>query len=164
MKNVVIYTDGACIGNPGRGGWGAVLLYDGNRKELSGGHARTTNNRMEILAVIKGLESLPDKCNVTVISDSQYVVNAMSLGWVKRWASKKWMRNPKEPALNPDLWARLLKLCEHHQVEFQWVRGHAANRENERCDRLAVEAAQKPALSPDEGYESGAPVKQPRML
>lgn len=149
MKDVTIYTDGACSGNPGPGGYGVVLLYKGHRKELSGGFSNTTNNRMEILAAIVGLEQLKEKCSVTLYTDSQYVVNAIEQGWAKKWRANGWMRNKKEPALNADLWERLLKLCELHQVKFVWVRGHAGNPENERCDRLAVEAARQPDLPPD---------------
>ncbi|GAB6158073.1 hypothetical protein JCM39194_12730 [Desulfotomaculum varum] len=149
LKDVTIYTDGACSGNPGPGGYGVVLLYKGHRKELSGGFSNTTNNRMEILAAIVGLEQLKEKCSVTLYTDSQYVVNAIEQGWAKKWRANGWMRNKKEPALNADLWERLLKLCELHQVKFVWVRGHAGNPENERCDRLAVEAARQPDLPPD---------------
>ncbi|MBM2827002.1 MAG: rnhA [Dehalococcoidia bacterium] len=150
--DVEIYTDGSCLGNPGPGGYGAVIIYNDHREELAGGFRRTTNNRMEIMAAIKGLESLKDRCRVTLHSDSQYLVNAMSLGWAKRWKSLGWMRNKKDPALNPDLWDRLLALAERHEVQFKWVRGHAGNRENERCDELAVQAALKPNLPLDEGY------------
>lgn len=149
MKDVVIYTDGACSGNPGPGGYGVVMLYKGFRKELSGGFQNTTNNRMEILGVVEGLSKLKEKCKVTVYTDSQYVVNAIEKGWAKKWRANGWMRNKKEPALNADLWERLLKLCEFHNVNFIWVRGHAGNPENERCDRLAVEASKQPNLPMD---------------
>ncbi|CCO09122.1 ribonuclease HI [Desulforamulus hydrothermalis] len=149
LKEVIIYTDGACSGNPGPGGYGVVLLYKGHRKELSGGFRNTTNNRMEILAAIVGLEQLKERCSVTLYTDSQYLVNAIEQGWAKKWRANGWMRNKKEPALNADLWERLLKLLEYHQVKFVWVRGHAGNPENERCDRLAVEAARQPDLPPD---------------
>ena len=149
-----IYTDGACIGNPGRGGYGVVLLYDEHRKELSGGYRKTTNNRMEILAAIVGLEALKQGCHVQVYSDSQYLVNAMELGWAGKWRANGWRRNKREKALNPDLWKRLLGLCEHHDVKFAWVRGHVGNPENERCDELATEAARQPNLPVDEGYET----------
>lgn len=155
LRNVAIYTDGACIGNPGPGGYGVVLLCGGNRIELSGGYRETTNNRMEILAAIKGLEFLKeDRCQVKVYSDSQYLVKAVMQGWVKRWAARGWMRNNKDKALNPDLWSKLLKLCRLHEVEFEWVRGHAHNAENERCDRLATEAALQLKLLVDEVYEA----------
>jgi len=153
MKHVTIYTDGACHGNPGPGGYGAVLLYEGHRKELSGGFCRTTNNRMEILAAVAALEALKQECRVTLYSDSQYLVNAMQQGWALRWRANNWRRNKKEPALNPDLWLRLLTCVEKHQVEFRWLRGHAGHAENERCDQLAMEAAQGTNLAVDFGYE-----------
>ena len=143
MKKVGIFTDGACSGNPGPGGWGTILRYNGVEKELSGGEANTTNNRMELTAVISGLKALKEPCEVTLYSDSQYVCNALKLGWAKKWQSQGWMRNKKEPALNPELWEELLRLCDVHQVEVVWVKGHAGHPENERCDRLAVAAAEK---------------------
>ena len=149
LKEVTIYTDGACSGNPGPGGYGVVLLYQGHRKELSAGFKDTTNNRMEILAAIKGLESLKEKCRVTLYTDSQYLVHAMETNWAQKWRANGWMRNKKEPALNADLWARLLKLCEFHEIKFVWVKGHAGNPENERCDQLAVAAFKQPGLPPD---------------
>lgn len=155
LKPVTIYTDGACLGNPGPGGYGVVLLYNGHRRELSGGFRLTTNNRMEMMAAIVGLESLKFRCRVSLISDSEYVVNAINQGWARRWRANNWLRTKKDRAVNPDLWARLLDLCEAHDVTFSWVRGHAGNRENERCDRLAVAAAHNPDLPIDEGYEKG---------
>ena len=155
-KRITIHTDGACIGNPGPGGYGAVLEYQGTRKELSGGFRLTTNNRMELLAVIKALEALKEPCQVIVYSDSRYVVDAIEKGWAKRWQAKAWMRNKKEAAINPDLWNRLLQLTEQHDVTLQWVRGHAGNVENERCDQLAVEAASRRDLPLDDVYESTA--------
>lgn len=143
MKNVEIFTDGACSGNPGPGGWGAILRYKGNEKELSGGAADTTNNRMEITAVLQALTDLKEPCNVTLYSDSQYVCNALKLGWAKKWKANNWMRNKKEPALNPDLWEKLLEQYDRHNVTVVWVKGHAGHPENERCDRLAVEQAKK---------------------
>ena len=143
MKTVELFTDGACSGNPGPGGWGAILRYNGVEKELSGGEANTTNNRMELSAVIFGLKALKEPCAVMLYSDSQYVCNALKLGWAKKWRANNWMRNKKEPALNPELWAELLDLCEKHEVTVNWVKGHAGHPENERCDRLAVAAAQK---------------------
>ncbi len=143
MKNVEIFTDGACSGNPGPGGWGAILRYNGNEKELSGGAADTTNNRMEITAVLQALTALKEACNVTLYSDSQYVCNALKLGWAKKWKANNWMRNKKEPALNPDLWEKLLEQYDRHNVTVVWVKGHAGHPENERCDRLAVEQAKK---------------------
>ena len=151
---VSIYTDGACLGNPGPGGYGIVLLYGDHRRELAGGFRRTTNNRMEILAAIVGLEALKESCTVTLYSDSQYLVNAVELGWAKRWQANGWRRNKKAKALNPDLWDRLLQLCDRHDVEFRWVRGHAGNPANERCDRLATQAAQRPDLPVDMAYEA----------
>jgi ribonuclease HI len=152
LKSVTIYTDGACLGNPGPGGYGVVLLYKGRRKELSGGYRETTNNRMEIMAAIVGLKALKEKCEATLYSDSEYLVKAMTKGWVKRWRKDNWRRNRKEKALNPDLWEQLLQLYEYHQVEFKWVKGHAKSAENNRCDELALEAAQQANLLVDEGY------------
>lgn len=143
MKEVQIFTDGACKGNPGPGGWGAVLRYKETDKEISGGEKITTNNKMELTAVIKALELLKEPCKVSLYSDSQYVCNALKLGWAKKWQQNNWMRNKKEPALNPELWERLLELCDIHQVDVNWVKGHAGHPENERCDRLAVAQAEK---------------------
>ena len=149
---VVIYTDGACIGNPGPGGYGAVLLQGEHRREISGGFRWTTNNRMEMMAVIEALEALNNPSQVQVYSDSQYVVNAITKGWAARWKANGWRRNKREMAVNPDLWDRLLGLCQTHQVEFRWLRGHSGVRENERCDRLAVAAARQANLPSDTGY------------
>ena len=143
VKTVEIYTDGACSGNPGPGGWGAVLRYNGHEKEISGGEAHTTNNRMELMAVIEALSLLKEPCEVKLYSDSQYVCNALKLGWARKWQQNNWMRNKKEKALNPELWERLLKLCDIHDVEPIWVKGHAGHPENERCDRMAVAESQK---------------------
>jgi ribonuclease HI len=156
LRHVTIYTDGGCINNPGPGGYGVVLLYKSRRKELTGGFRRTTNNRMEILAAIAGIEALRTKCRVTVYSDSQYLVNAIERGWAQRWRVRGWWRNREERALNPDLWERLLQLCEGHEVRFRWVRGHAGNRENERCDALARATARRRDLPHDTGYEVSA--------
>ena len=153
-KHVVIYTDGGCDPNPGRGGYAAVLLYGKARKEVSGGFLRTTNNRMEILAAIKGLEMLKEPCKVTLHSDSQYLVDAMAKGWAFRWQRNNWYRTRKERALNIDLWQQLLPLCRTHEVRFVWVRGHAGNPENERCDQLSTAALQQDNLPADEGYET----------
>ena len=153
LKHVTIYTDGACLGNPGPGGYGVVLLYNGHRRELSGGFRLTTNNRMEMMAAIVGLEALKTRCRVTLSSDSQYLVDAITLGWAQRWRANGWLRNKKDRAVNPDLWERLLDLCDQHEVTFRWVRGHAGNRENERCDRLATQAARQKDLPADTGYE-----------
>jgi ribonuclease HI len=152
-KKVTIYTDGACLGNPGPGGYGVVLLYGGHRKELSGGFRLTTNNRMELLAVIVGLRSLKERCSVTVYSDSQYVVNAIEKGWAARWRANGWKRNKKEKAINRDLWRQLLDLCDMHEVKMVWVRGHSGVEENERADVLSVTAAKQKNLPVDEGYE-----------
>jgi ribonuclease HI len=152
LKQVTIYTDGACLGNPGPGGYGVVLLYGEVRKELSGGYRHTTNNRMEMMAAIVGLESLKEPCTVTLYSDSQYVVNAITKGWAKKWRANNWQRNKTEKAVNPDLWEQLLTLCDRHKVTFCWVRGHAGNVENECCDQLAVAAAKQRDLPPDTGY------------
>lgn len=138
-KQVLIYTDGACSGNPGPGGWGTILKYNGNEKELSGGEAETTNNRMELTAVIKGLDCLKYPCDVNIYSDSKYIVDAINLGWVFKWQKNNWKRNSKDMALNVDLWEALLPLLEKHSVEFVWIKGHAGHPENERCDKLAVE-------------------------
>lgn len=154
LEHVTIYTDGACIGNPGPGGYGVILLCEGQRKELSGGYRRTTNNRMEIMAAIVGLEALRKKCRVTLYSDSEYLVKAISRGWAHRWRANGWKRNKRDKALNVDLWGRLLQLCEHHEVQFTWVKGHAESSENIRCDELALQAAQQPDLPIDEGYLS----------
>lgn len=152
-KAVVIYTDGACIGNPGPGGYGAVLLFNGQRKELSGGFRRTTNNRMELLAAVIALETLKEPCAVTLYSDSQYLVDNYTNGYVHGWRKRGWKRSNKEPALNADLWERILQQCERHRVRFQWVKGHAGNTENERCDALSMQAATGKNLPSDEIYE-----------
>ncbi|MDG5815871.1 ribonuclease HI [Chitinispirillales bacterium ANBcel5] len=151
MKKIKAYTDGACSGNPGPGGYGVILKYNGHQKELSAGYSNTTNNRMELLGVIVALETLKEPCDVTVVTDSQYIVNAVQKGWARKWRSMGWMRNKKDPALNPDLWEKLLKLLEKHNVTFEWVRGHNGHPENERCDELAVKAASMPNLKPDPG-------------
>ena len=149
MKKVKIFTDGACSGNPGPGGFGVVLRFNGVEKELSGGFRNTTNNRMELMGAIAGLEALKEPCEVTLTTDSQYLVNAIEKGWVYKWKANGWMRNNKEEALNRDLWERLLRVMEKHRVRFQWIRGHAGHAENERCDRLAVQAASKDNLPED---------------
>jgi len=138
QKQVDIYTDGACSGNPGVGGYGVILSYNGQEKEIAGGEEYTTNNRMELTAVIVGLEALKEPCEVTVYSDSKYVVDAMNKGWAEKWHDNNWMRNSKEPALNPDLWEELLGLTMEHDVTFVWVKGHAGHPQNERCDKLAT--------------------------
>lgn len=153
QKNITIYTDGACTGNPGPGGYGVVLLFNDHRKELSGGFRLTTNNRMEMMAAIVGLRALNQPCQVTLHSDSKYLVDAMTQGWARKWRANGWKRNKKETAKNPDLWQQLLTLCEQHKVDFRWVKGHAGHTENERCDQLAVAAAQRDDLPIDKGYE-----------
>jgi ribonuclease HI len=151
---IKIYTDGACRGNPGPGGYGVILLCGSMRKELSGGFRKTTNNRMELLACIEGLRSLMRSCTVVLTSDSKYVVNAMEQGWAKRWRSNGWRLSPSKPAKNSDLWKRLLDLCEEHRVSFQWVKGHNEHPENERCDELAVAASQGKELPADTAFEN----------
>lgn len=143
LKHVDLYTDGACSGNPGPGGWGALLRFGRAEKELSGGEADTTNNRMELTAAIEGLAILKEKCTVTLHTDSQYVANGISKGWAKSWRRNGWKKADKSPALNSDLWARLLELCETHEVEIVWIKGHAGHPENERCDAMAVAESQK---------------------
>jgi len=138
LKKVYLYTDGACSGNPGPGGWGVVLKYGGQEKELSGGEPETTNNRMELTAVIEGLSALKEPCEVELCSDSTYVINSIQKKWVYNWQRKGWRKSDNSPALNVDLWQRLLPLLETHKVSFVWVRGHTGHPENERCDRLAV--------------------------
>jgi ribonuclease HI len=152
-KKVTIYTDGACLGNPGPGGYGVVLLYNGHRREISGGFRLTTNNRMEMMAVIVGLRALKERCSVTLYSDSEYVVNSISKGWAARWRANGWKRNKKDKAINADLWEQLLNLIDNHDVKMVWVRGHSGVKENERCDELSVAAALQKDLPVDEGYE-----------
>jgi ribonuclease HI len=153
LKEVTIYTDGACLGNPGPGGYAAVLLYGGRRKELSGGFRLTTNNRMELTAAIQGLAALKQPCRVRLFTDSQYLANSLNQGWARRWRARNWHRNKKDKAENPDLWERLIDLIDKHRVEVIWIRGHDGNPENERCDALAVNAARQPGLPPDPAYE-----------
>ena len=143
MKTVEIFTDGACSGNPGPGGWGAILRYGQNVKELSGGSAQTTNNRMELTAVITALEALKEPCKVVLTSDSKYIIDAVTKGWAEKWRKNGWTRGKNEKALNPDLWEKLLELIKVHDVSFVWVKGHAGHKENERCDALAVEQSKK---------------------
>lgn len=143
MKKVEIYTDGACSGNPGPGGWGAVLVYNENKKELSGASKSTTNNRMELTAVIEALNALKEPCEVTLTTDSKYVCDAINKGWVYSWKKNNWKKADKKPALNVDLWEELLILLEKHEVEFIWVKGHSGHKYNERCDELAVSEYKK---------------------
>ena len=138
MKKVEIFTDGACSGNPGPGGWGAVLRFGGREKELCGGDDDTTNNRMELIACIEALSALKEPCEVTLTTDSQYVVNGMTKGWASSWQKNGWIKSDKKPAQNPDLWEKLLELSKRHRLTFVWIKGHAGHPENERCDALAV--------------------------
>ena len=143
MKTVTIYTDGACSGNPGPGGWGAILRYKETEKELSGGAADTTNNRMELTAVIEALALLKEPCVVELYSDSKYVIDGLSKGWAKSWQKRGWIKSDKKPALNPDLWERLLALTDRHEMHYHWVKGHAENEKNNRCDQMAVAESKK---------------------
>lgn len=143
LRKVRLYTDGACSGNPGPGGWGAILECEGHEKELSGGEANTTNNRMELLGVINGLTALKYRCDVTLISDSKYVIDAITKGWARKWRANGWMRNNKDKALNPDLWEQLLNQIDRHEMHYQWVKGHAGHPQNERCDQMAVAESKK---------------------
>ena len=143
MKTVYLYTDGACSGNPGPGGYGAILKYGQHVKEICGGDENTTTNRLELLGVIKGMEALNEPCHVVLTSDSKYVIDALTLGWAEKWKQNGWMRNKKDAALNPDLWEQLLNLTSTHEMEYNWVKGHAGHPENERCDKMAVEYYQK---------------------
>lgn len=143
MKKVTIYTDGACSGNPGPGGWGAVLIYGGHRLEMSGGERQTTNNRMELVAAIEAMSRLNQPCEVELWSDSRYLVDGLEKGWAKSWRARGWKKKDGSPALNPELWERLLELCETHDVTLRWVKGHAENRENNRCDEMAVAESKK---------------------
>jgi ribonuclease HI len=152
-KQVRIYTDGACTGNPGPGGYGVILEYGAKRRELSGGYRLTTNNRMELTAAIAGLRTLRYPCDVTLYTDSQYLVNGISKGWARKWRENGWRLASKQPAVNVDLWSTLLDLCDTHQVSLVWVKGHAGHDENERCDELSVKAAKSQDLMPDSIYE-----------
>ena len=143
MKTVTIYTDGACSGNPGPGGWGAILEWQGHEKELSGGEAQTTNNRMELTAVLTALSLLKEPCTVELYSDSKYVVDAIDKGWLYGWQKKGWIKADKKPVLNVDLWQQLLPLLARHNVRLHWVKGHAENEKNNRCDQLAVAESKK---------------------
>ena len=142
-KEIAIYTDGACSGNPGKGGWAAILTYRGTEKELSGGERETTNNRMELTAVIMALEALKEPCSVTLYSDSKYVVDALEKGWLESWVRRGWKKADKSPVLNRDLWERYLTASKKHTIRFVWVRGHDGHAYNERCDRLAVAAIER---------------------
>lgn len=143
MKYIELFTDGACSGNPGPGGWGVVLRYENHEKELSGGEKNTTNNRMELTAAIMGLAALKEPCKVRLVTDSKYVSDGITKGWAKSWQNNGWRKADKKPALNPDLWEQLLNLIDTHDVAIEWVKGHAGHPENERCDRLAVDFYKK---------------------
>ena len=152
-STVLAFSDGSALGNPGRGGYGVVLKYGETTKELSGGYRHTTNNRMELLGAIVALEALKRRCRVIVTTDSKYVVDSVSQGWAENWRANGWRRGKRGKALNPDLWTRLLDAASRHDVTFEWVRGHAGHAENERCDRLANEAARGTNLVADKEYE-----------
>ncbi len=154
LPEVTIYTDGACTGNPGPGAYGVVLLYKNIRKEISRGFRKTTNNRMELMALIAGLSSLQEKCRVTLYTDSKYVADSINQGWAERWQAQGWRRTKRERALNPDLWEELLALLEEHQISVIWVKGHAGNPENERADALAVQTIKSKNLAIDDVYEN----------
>ena len=145
LKKIEMFTDGACSGNPGPGGWGTILRYGDRERELSGGENPTTNNRMELTAVIEGLKALREPCEVLIRTDSKYVADAVQKGWARSWKARGWIKADKKPALNADLWEKLLGLLDRHTVTFHWIKGHAGHPENERCDRLAVAAAQRAA-------------------
>lgn len=138
MKEVTLYTDGACSGNPGPGGWGAILIYKDYKKEMSGGDVETTNNKMELTAAIEGLSALKEPCRVKLYSDSKYLIDGITKDWARSWRQKGWKKSDGKPALNVDLWEKILELDEYHEIEYIWVKGHAGNPYNERCDRLAV--------------------------
>lgn len=163
INQVALYTDGACSGNPGPGGYGIILSHGSKRREMSAGFRLTTNNRMELRAAIVGLQTLRYKCHVTLYTDSQYVTQGIVQGWAKKWRANGWRRSKKDKAVNVDLWSQLLDLCDQHEVEFAWIKGHAGHSENECCDRLAVMAAQSPDLLVDTGYESAALLEPGRL-
>lgn len=154
LKEVIVYTDGACKGNPGPGGYCAVLVYGEKRRNVTGGFRLTTNNRMEMMAAIAALETLRYPCTVTIWTDSKYLHDSIELGWAKRWRAKGWVVKTGNKAANPDLWERLLSLCETHKVRFRWLKGHAGHAENELCDELSVAESQRTDLPVDEGYVS----------
>lgn len=147
MKKLEMFTDGACSGNPGPGGYGTILRYNGFEKEISGGEANTTNNRMELMAVIAGLQALKEPCSITLYTDSKYVADGIAKGWAASWRARGWKKGDKSPALNPDLWGQLLDLLEEHDVKIIWVKGHAGHKENERCDEMAVAQSKKYAAN-----------------
>lgn len=147
MKKLEMFTDGACSGNPGPGGYGTILRYNGFEKEISGGEANTTNNRMELMAVIAGVQALKEPCSITLYTDSKYVADGIAKGWAASWRARGWKKSDKSPALNPDLWGQLLDLLEEHDVKIIWVKGHAGHKENERCDEMAVAQSKKYAAN-----------------
>lgn len=153
IQHITIHTDGSCVGNPGPGGYGAILESRGHEKEISGGYRRTSDNRMELMAIIAALEALTQPCSVTLYSDSRYLVNSMTEGWARSWRKNGWVRNRGDRAENPDLWEAVLELFDRHDVEFRWVQGHVGKFKNERCDQMARQAAAGPDLPDDEGYE-----------
>ena len=153
MKKITIYTDGSSRGNPGPGGYGTLMIYQGHRKELSGGFAKTTNNRMEIYAALAGLEALKEPCQITIISDSKYLVDAMDKGWIHGWKKKGWSRGANKPLKNADLWKRISEATKGHQIAWQWVKGHSGQAENELCDQLATEAADRRNNPADKGFQ-----------
>jgi len=153
LPQVVIYTDGACTGNPGPGGYGVILKSSRHRKEISAGYRRTTNNRMELMAVIAGLVAVKESCRITLYTDSKYIADSVNLKWVFQWREKGWRRGKREKAQNVDLWEKILPLLDEHEVEVKWVRGHAGDPDNERADFLAVQAIRNPHLQSDEYYE-----------
>ncbi len=155
VRKIVIYTDGGCSNNPGQGGYGVVFVRGDTRKEYSGGFRKTTNNRMELMACIVALQALRSRHSATIYSDSKYVVDSIEKGWAEKWKANDWMRTRTEKAKNADLWSELLELCDKHKVKFKWVKGHAGNPENERCDNLAMRAMSKKGLPPDRNYEAG---------
>jgi ribonuclease HI len=163
-KNVVVYTDGACSPNPGPGGCSAVLLYEKHRKEIAEGYRLTTNNRMELMAVVRALESLNQKCSVQIFTDSRYVRDAFERGWIKKWKSNGWKTRLREDVLNTDLWLRLCELCQVHECVFHWIKGHHRTKENIRCDELAVAAGKKPRLAIDHDYEKTRRLSQDLLL
>jgi len=153
FKTIDLYCDGACAGNPGPGGWGAILRYGTREKELSGGEAQTTNNRMELTALLEGLRALKEPCRVRVWTDSEYMANGINKGWARGWRRNGWRKSDKKPALNPDLWEALLDEIDRHDVTIHWVRGHSGHPENERCDKLAVQARDQAAGFRNQGDE-----------
>jgi ribonuclease HI len=154
LPQVIIYTDGACTGNPGPGGYGVILIYNDHRKEISRGFRKTTNNRMELMAVIAGLQSLKNPCRVILYTDSQYIADSVNQGWAKRWQANNWKRSKKARAMNPDLWEKLLDLLNQHQVDMRWLKGHDGNQENERADYLATQAIKSGSPEIDQVYEN----------